>query len=291
MYHHFDWGPLPPERENDTPDARVAASIRDFLNSPPAQPFFCAAGFYKPHLPWHAPRRFFDMYDLNRIALPLVKQDDLDDVPPIGREWALTPRDHELITSRAQWPHAVQGYLASISYADELIGRVLGMLDETGLAASTYVVLCGDNGFHLGEKLHWRKFVLWEEATRVPLIVAPPIGQATPRRVYEPVSLIDIFPTLAELGGITDAPACDAFSLTPFFARDGVRRPAGVITTWGRGNHSVRAEHWRYTRYSDGREELYDQASDPYEWTNLADDPAFHSVCARMRKTLPGDLD
>ena len=263
----------------------------DFLRNPPTKPFFCAAGFYKPHLPWHAPRRFFDMYDVNRIALPLVKRDDLDDVPPIGRNWALSPRDHELVTSRAQWPQAVQGYLAAISYADALIGRVLDTLDTTGLSASTTVVLWGDNGFHLGEKLHWRKFVLWEEATRVPLIVASPSGHTAPRRVYEPVSLIDIFPTLVELGGVDNAPVCDAFSLTPFLARDDARRPAPVITTWGRGNHSVRAEHWRYTRYIDGGDELYDHAADPYEWTNLAGDPTYNSVCTRMRGFLPHDSD
>ena len=291
MYHHFDWGPLPPEQENDTPDAQVVASVCDFLRNPPTKPFFCAAGFYKPHLPWHAPQRFFDMYDVNRIALPLVKQDDLDDVPPIGREWALSPRDHELVTSRAQWPQAVQGYLAAISYADALIGRVLDLLDETGLSATTTVVLWGDNGFHLGEKLHWRKFVLWEEATRVPLIVASPAAQAAARRVYEPVSLIDIFPTLVELGGVADVPMCDAFSLTPFVVRDDARRPAPVITTWGRGNHSVRAERWRYTRYIDGGEELYDQAADPYEWSNLAGDPTFNSVCARMKDFLPSEFD
>jgi arylsulfatase A-like enzyme len=292
MYHHFDWGPLPLERENDTPDTKVATSISDFLKNPVAQPFFCAAGFYKPHLPWHAPKRFFDMYDVSRIALPLVKQDDLDDVPPIGREWALSPRDHELITSRDQWSQAVQGYLAAISYADELIGRILEVLDDTGLATSTYVVLCGDNGFHLGEKLHWRKFVLWEEATRVPLIVVPPTGQAVSRRVYEPVSLIDIYPTLIELGGAASPQrTCDAFSLAPFLVREDARRPAGVITTWGRGNHSLRTEHWRYTRYRDGCEELYDQAADPYEWTNLAGDPTFHPICGRMQDFLPRDFD
>jgi arylsulfatase A-like enzyme len=166
---------------------------------------------------------------------------------------------------------------------------VLDTLDETGLSASTTVVLWGDNGFHLGEKLHWRKFVLWEEATRVPLIVAPPIGQAAQRRIYEPVSLIDIFPTIAELGGAGDVQPGDAFSLTPFLVRDDARRPRPVITTWGRGNHSVRAERWRYTRYVDGGEELYDQAADPYEWTNLAGDPAFRAVCSRLAVFLPRD--
>ena len=110
----------------------------------------------------------------------------------------------------------------------------------------------------------------------MPLIVASPAAQVAARRVYEPVSLIDIFPTLVELCGVADLPMCDAFSLTPFLVRDDARRPAPAITTWGRGNHSVRAERWRYTRYIDGGEELYDQAADPYEWTNLASDPTFN---------------
>lgn len=289
MYHHFDWGPIPPERENDTPDAQVAAHVRDFLRNSPRKPFFCAAGFYKPHLPWHAPQRFFDMYDPSKIALPLVKEDDLDDVPPIGRDWAMSPRDHELVTSRAQWPQAVQGYLAAISYSDALIGSVLDTLDETGLSASTTVVLWGDNGFHLGEKLHWRKFALWEEATRVPLIVASP--QMTPRRIYEPVSLLDIFPTILELGNVADAPVCDALSLAPFLACSDARRTLPAISTWGRGNHSIRLEHWRYTHYIDETQELYDQRSDPYEWTNLANDPNFEAVCARLNAFVPHDTN
>lgn len=105
-------------------------------------------------------------------------------LPPIGRAWALSPPDHELVTAHAQWPYAVQGYLAAISYVDELVGRLIDTLDQTGLAATTTVILWGDNGFHLGEKLHWRKFALWEESTRVPLIVVPPSPPAV-RRVYE----------------------------------------------------------------------------------------------------------
>jgi arylsulfatase A-like enzyme len=290
MYHHFDWGPLPPEEEHETPDAQVVTSVRDFLRNAPSQPFFCAAGFYKPHLPWHVPERFFSLYDIERISLPLVKKDDLDDVPPIGRDWVLSTRDHDLVTSHAQWPHAVQGYLASISYVDELIGRLIATLEETGLSETTTVVLWGDNGFHLGEKLHWRKFVLWEEATRVPLIVVPPYATAS-RRIYEPVSLVDIFPTVLEIAGIQPSFPCDAHSLLPFLTRDTWQRPAPVVTSWGRGNHSLRVEQWRYTRYADGKEELYDHSTDPYEWTNLAGNTAFTNICDRLRTLVPGDAN
>lgn len=287
FYHHFDWGPIPEDRADEMPDAYVRHSIIEFLRSEPRVPFFCAAGFYKPHLPWHVPKRFFDLYDEDRITLPMVKSDDLDDVPPIPREWAQTPKDHELVTSRQQWPQAVHGYLASISYVDSLIGELMTELDRTGLSETTAVILCGDNGFHLGEKLHWRKFVLWEEATRIPLILVPPASRHA-QRVYEPVSLIDLFPTLAELGGLASLPPIDGTSLLPFL-HHAHARPRPVVMTWGRGNHSVRHKNWRFTSYRDGSEELYDHAADPHEWTNLAGDPAFLEVCTQLRLAVPTD--
>jgi len=290
MYHHFDWGPLPDERIEETPDAHVLNSVSAFLASTPTRPFFCAAGFYKPHLPWHAPQRFFDLYDVNRIALPLVKHDDLEDVPPIGREWALSPRDHELVTSRQQWPQAVQGYLAAISYVDDLIGKLVEVLDHTGLSDSTAIILWGDNGFHLGEKLHWRKFALWEEATRVPLIIVPPgARRGVVNRTYDPVSLIDIFPTIVEMANLGDVAQTDAFSLAPLISDPSKKRPSPVVMTWGRGNHSIRHAQWRYTRYSDGNEELYDRVADPYEWTNLASEPTLEAVTDSLKSYLPSD--
>lgn len=286
MYHHFDWGPLPDDQSEFMPDAGVVEAVSRFLSAPAREPFFCAAGFYKPHLPWHVPQRFFDLYDPDKIALPLVRKDDLDDVPRIGRDWALSPRDHELVTGRGQWREAVRGYLAAISYCDHVIGEVVAALDASGLADRTTIVLWGDNGFHLGEKLHWRKFALWEEATRVPLIVVPP-GAAQHRRVHDPVSLIDLFPTIMDLAGLPPQPGIDGNSLVPFLnhAAQARRRPA--LMTWTRGNHSVRTPEWRLTRYKDGSEELYDHRTDPYEWTNLAQIAEFEPVRAELRTWLP----
>jgi arylsulfatase A-like enzyme len=285
MYHHFDWGPIPEDQEQSTPDAQVMRAVSAFLDAPSRQPFFCAAGFYKPHLPWHVPQRFFDLYPIDKISLPLVKDDDLDDVPPIARKWALSPPDHELITSRKQWPQAVQGYLAAISYMDSLIGILIAALNRTGLATNTVIILWGDNGFHLGEKLHWRKFVLWEEATRVPLIIVPP-GAPKPQRVDAPVSLIDIYPTITEMAELSTS-ALDASSLVPQLKDPAAKRVAPAIMTWGKGNHSVRSSQWRYTRYNDGTEELYDLCDDPHEWTNLAANPAMRGECERLRLMLP----
>jgi arylsulfatase A-like enzyme len=288
LYHNFDWGPLPDAAASAMPDEIVCRSIEDFLARRPPEPFFCAAGIYKPHLPWHVPKRFFDLYDPEAIALPVVRNDDLDDVPPLARQWAVSPPDHDLVTSRGQWRQAVQGYLAAISYCDWIVGRIMAALDRSGLADNTVTALWGDNGFHLGEKLHWRKFVLWEEATRVPLIIVPPRDMRRVPRFYQPVSLIDLFPTIAELCGVEGPAGVDGRSLVNAMTRDvGPGTPA--IMTWGAGNHSVRVGDWRYTRYQDGGQELYDLRLDPHEWANLVDDARFAGQVESLRALLPAD--
>jgi arylsulfatase A-like enzyme len=282
--HLFDWGVLPDEREADMPDAHTVSAIETFLRKPPATPFFCAAGLYKPHLPWYVPKRFFDLHPLETITLPLVKDDDLDDVPEIARGWVRSRPDHETVLRHGQWRRAVQGYLAAISYCDGLVARLMAALARSPAAENTWVVLWGDNGFHLGEKLHWRKFVLWEEATRVPFIIVPPPGQAFAPRIDAPVSLLDLFPTLCELAGIDSLPGIDGVSLAPLMRREAATRGAPAVMTWQKGNQSLRDGSWRYTRYRDGSEELYDQTSDPHEWTNLAGDSRFEPVLLSLRQ-------
>jgi arylsulfatase A-like enzyme len=289
FYHHFDWGPLTAEAEATIPDEIVCRSVVDFLTDAPQEPFFCAAGLYKPHLPWHVPQRFFDLYDPERITLPVVREDDLDDVPPLAREWALSPPDHALVTKNGQWRPAVQGYLAAISYCDWIVGRMIEALDRSGLADDTIIVLWGDNGFHLGEKLHWRKFVLWEEATRVPMIVVPPRGALVPRPSYDaPVGLVDLFPTIAELCGVEGPAGTDGRSLVEAMTRKDCPG-APVLMSWGKGNHSVRTGNWRYTQYSDGGEELYYHSSDPHEWTNIVGDPRHAEQLALLRHFIRAD--
>jgi arylsulfatase A-like enzyme len=290
--HLFDWGALPEDCEEELPDMKTAAAIGDFLVNPPREPFFCAAGFYKPHLPWYLPQRFLDLYPRDNIRLPFVKDDDLDDVPEIARKWALHPPDHETVLKHGQWRHAVQGYLAAVSFCDSMIGKVVSALERSPAAENTVIVLWGDNGFHLGEKLHWRKFVLWEEATRVPFIVVPPKGTQVESRIAEPVSLADLFPTLCELCGIPSLDDIDGRSLVPLMTGRTPSRGAPAVMTWQKGNHSLRSGHWRYTRYHDGSEELYDQSSDPNEWTNLAGNPAFTAALAEQRRLLEsGDVN
>jgi arylsulfatase A-like enzyme len=289
MYHHFDWGPIPEDRAGEMPDAKVSGAVTEFLREPHSEPFFCAAGLYKPHLPWHVPARFFEAYPLDRVALPLVRDDDLDDVPPIARDWALSPPDHALVTGRGQWAAAVRGYLAAISYCDHIVGQIVTALRNSGLAENTIIVFCGDNGFHLGEKLHWRKFALWEEATRVPLIIVWPGRVPQHHRIQEPVSLVDLFPTILELCGVSSPHGIDGRSLGEMLQGSSATRSAPAVMSWGRGNHSVRTAAWRFTRYSDGAEELYDHRLDPYEWNNLALTPEFDAVLRNLRQFLPLD--
>jgi arylsulfatase A-like enzyme len=285
-FSRFDWGPLPNTQEEAMPDSTVTNAVGEFLRHPVREPFFCAAGLYKPHLPWYVPQTYFDLYDRSSLMLPLVKNDDLDDVPPIAQRWALTAPNHALVRRKKQWRAAVHSYLAAISYCDTRVGEILDALDASPARDRTVVVLFGDNGFHLGEKLHWRKFALWEEATRVPLIVAMPPG-TPPVRIHEPVSLIDLFPTLLEVAGIEPDDGAEGESLIP--AAQGVGRApsAPARMTWGRGNHSIRSTDWRYTRYVDGGEELYDHAVDAYEWTNLARLTRYDSVRAELASWIP----
>jgi arylsulfatase A-like enzyme len=280
-YHHFDWGPSPAGSDSSLPDAITVEEVERFLETRPSEPFFVAAGIYKPHLPWHAPGRFFDMHPRDQVILPIVRDDDLDDAPPLARSWALNPPDHELVTSRGVWKDAVQGYLACISYADELVGRMIAALDRSAFGQRTAIVLCGDNGFHLGEKLHWRKFALWEEATRVPLIFVSPSG-APGTRVNEPVSLLDVYPTVLTTAGLSPD-GHDAFDLSPLMTNGGnAHRPRPPITTWQPGNHSIRTRRWRFTHYVDGGRELFDHSVDPREWTNLANRPEYETVSAEL---------
>lgn len=287
VFHHFDWGPLPEDRVQQLPDEGVARKVAQFLSASGRAPFFCAAGLYKPHLPWHVPQKYFALYDPRRISLPLVRNDDLDDVPPIARKWALTPDDHQRVTAANQWRPAVHAYLAAVSYCDEVVGRLVAALDAGPYADNTWIVFCSDNGFHLGEKLHWRKFVLWEEATRVPLILVPPrSARRGPARVHEPVSLIDLFPTVLQAGGVGPESGAEGVSLLP--AMDGAQAPGrAVLMTWGKGNHSLRRGPWRLTRYADGSRELYDHRADPYEWTNLAADARFRETLDTLGASLP----
>jgi arylsulfatase A-like enzyme len=259
------------------------------------EPFFLACGLRKPHLPWNVPQEYFDLHPLDQVELPPTIPDDLADIPPAGRKMAKPEGDHAAILKSDMWHEAVQAYLAACSYTDVNVGRLLDALYASGHADDTIVCLWGDHGWHLGEKEHWRKFSLWEEATRAPLIVVAPgvtpeimPGQTPEDRLCErPVDFLAIYPTLCELCDLPLPGHLEGESLAPLLADPNAERPTPALMTHGKGNHAVRSERFRYIRYADGSEELYDETADPLEHTNVAADPAFADVKRELARLLP----
>jgi arylsulfatase A-like enzyme len=289
----WTWGILPDDWDRDDPakfqqDTEQAVRAADLLRQKQDRPFFLACGFWRPHLTWNVPQRYFDLHPLDRIELPEgFTARDLDDVPGAAR-WLATHRgEHAWITERMLWKRCLQGYYAAISYADDQVGRVLDALEAGPNRDNTIVVFASDNGWHTGEKEHWTKFYLSEQACRVVFSIAVPGGK--PGVVATPVGLIDLYPTLL---GLCDLPApathtLDGIDLSGLIRGTTTGREKPVLSTFGRACHSLRSEQYRYTRYRDGTEELYDHTVDPHEFRNLADEPAHRTALAQMRGFLP----
>lgn len=288
--HENDWGSLPiAEQEyDDVLTAKYAVEYLEQRRQKQDQPFFLACGIFRPHLPWYVPQRFFDLYPIDGIKAPEVLESDLDDVPAEGLKLAGSRRsDLEKIQKNDKTQHAIQAYLASISFADEQIGNVLKALEDSGEAHRTIVVFWSDHGWHLGEKNHWHKSTLWEEATRIPFILKRP-GWSN-HGCSEAVSLVDIFPTLIELCRLEarELQPLDGESLVPLLRQAGVEREKPAVIEFRKGNAAVRDERFRLIRYADGLEELYDHSRDPHEWHNLASEPALRSEKDRLGQWLP----
>lgn len=273
--------------DSDIPDYRIVQYGIDQLQRAHEKPFFLAVGLHKPHMPWNVPQKYFDMFPLDSIELPPHTANDLADVPPAGVRMAGPQGDHAAMLASGRWKEAVQAYLATIAYADGQIGRLIAALDASRYRDNTIVVLWGDHGWHLGEKEHWRKFALWEEATRAPLIWIAP-GVTHPAQVCErPVDFMSIYATLTDLCGVPTPAHVEGPSLKPLLADPAAAWTRPALTTHGRQNHAVRSADWRYIRYADGAEELYDETADPYEYTNLAAQPDHAARKAELAQALP----
>jgi len=274
-----------PDEQMD--DYKVASWASGYLKESHDRPFFLACGIYRPHMPWQVPRKYYDMYPPDKITIPDVPDDDLDDIPEAGRRMARPEGDHANILKTENWPYAVQAYLASITFADAQIGRVLDALDSSAYSENTIIILWGDHGWHLGEKHHWRKFALWEEATNAPLIIDAP-GVTKPGTVCtHAVDFMNIYPTLADLCGLPIGDHLEGVTMRPLLMDPNAPWDRPALTTHGRENHAVRSDRWRYIRYADGSEELYDHDSDPMEWNNLAGKSEYDDVKRELAKGLP----
>jgi arylsulfatase A-like enzyme len=282
-----DWGVFP-ERDEDQDDWKVAEWAIGQLRRRHTQPFFLSVGLRHPHVPCYAGQKWFDLYPEQTLRMPPLKPDDRSDTPRFSwyLHWSLPEPRLSWLEKRGQAKPLVRAYLASISFVDSQVGRILDALDQSGQAKNTVVVLWSDHGWHLGEKGITGKNTLWDRSTRVPLIIAGP-GVAAGARTGRPAELLDLYPTLSELCGLPARRGLEGHSLVPQLKDARAPRPWPAITTQGPGNHSVRTERWRYIRYADGSEELYDMRADPNEWTNLADQPRHAARKRALARWLP----
>lgn len=273
-------------------DELISEWAVDQLSEDHEKPFFMAVGFVRPHVPYTAPKEFFDLYDLDKIQIPKVPEDEMSDIPIMGKSIAhgtIKTGDHYAVVnlSDSYWKELVYGYLACVSFVDHELGKVIEALEQSKYADNTIVVLWSDHGQHLGEKKHWRKQALWEESTKVPLYFKLPGQSASGMTCDEAVSLLDIYPTLSELCNLPKAPKLEGNSIARLIQKPDTNWDKPVLSTWYYGNHSVRSNDWRYIRYRDGGEELYNHRTDPGEHLNLAGNPEFAHVIAEHRKSLP----
>ncbi|MBN2412422.1 sulfatase [candidate division KSB1 bacterium] len=283
----FDWGPVDAAPQ-EMGDWQVADWVINQLQQKHDKPLFLGCGFFRPHLPWYVPHKYFDKFPLDKVTLPNVRDDDLNDVPEAGVKMAKPNRDHANVLKYNQWRRAVQSYLASINFADECLGRVIDALDNSEYRDNTVIVLWSDHGWHLGEKLHWRKFALWEEATHNVLMMIAPGLTTSGGRCDAAVNLLDIYPTLIDLCGLAPKPELEGTSLLPLLKDPAAEWDSPTLTTYGRNNHTIRSKEWRYIRYADGSEELYDHKNDELEWTNLTAKPEYEEIKKELARWLPG---
>jgi len=283
--------------DSDHTDGKVADEAIRLMEQNKDKPFFLAVGFYKPHTPYVAPKKYFDLYPpAEQIPLAEVKPGDRDDIPKlaINNERADKLSDEQRrLCRRAYW--------ACISFADAQIGRVLDALDRLKLRENTIIVFWSDHGYHLGEHGLWQKQTCFEEAARVPLIVAAPQTKARNAASKATVELLDLYPTLADLAGLKTPGGIQGTSLRPLLEDPAAEwnRPAFTQTQRGKKNgewvfgRSVRTNRWRYTIWDDGQAgvELYDHDADPHEYTNLAADPKYaaehESMAALLKRSAP----
>ena len=288
----FAWGPSKGAKE-ESRDWKAAKWAAAQLAKPSAKPVFLALGISKPHLPWFVPQEYFDRHPLEGIKIPEFRLDDLDDiVDPKGKVKFKPSADFRWVQHDTNlFKSAVQAYLAASSLADDCVGQVLDALEKSPARDNTIVVIWGDHGWHLGEKLRFRKATLWAESTRLPLTIRVP-GMKGRQDCPRLVNLIDLYPTLIDLCGLPARPEIDGRSIVPLLRDPKMPWPYPSITVMDEGNASVRDERWYYIRYKDGTEEFYDMERDPMQWTNLvtSKDPEIRAQELRLAASFPASF-
>lgn len=286
----LEWGAVANEQEEEMADTIRVNWAVDQLKKKHDKPFFLACGLYAPHFPNYCPQKYFDLYDAANIELPPIWENDLEDLPPKARKQRENRKrfHHEKLVKMGAFEDAIHGYLACISYADAMLGRVLDTLEASSYADNTIVVLWSDHGYHHGEKGQWGKHTLWERTSNVPFIWAGP-GVAEGAKTDVTVSLIDMYPTLVEMCGLPNPhQRLEGESLAPTLGNPSAASDRSVFLPYMvPGEYAIINRDWRYIRYGDDGEELYDLTEDPNEWHNLASQKKYAGLKEEMQKSAP----
>jgi iduronate 2-sulfatase len=249
--------------------------------------FFLAVGLFRPHTPYVAPKKYFDMYPREKIVVPDVPEGYLDTLPTPARQ-SISRKKEQFNLPDDLARQAIQAYYASTTFADAQVGRVLEALDQTGLASNTIVLFTSDHGYHMGEHGHWQKTTLFENAARVPLIIAGPGTKAAGESTTMPAEMVDFYPTLAELCGLAAPQYVSGVSLAPVL-RDSSATPRQAALTQYANGYSIRTPRHRYTEWGEEAAEgaeLYDRESDPQEMVNLANRPEHEETVRQLSELL-----
>lgn len=284
----WDWG-IFPETDEQMPDHKIANWTVEQLKQNRDSALWMGIGFYRPHVPQYAPQKWFDMYPLETLQLPEVINNDLDDIPQYGidltRKEHVSPM-HEWVLENNEWKPLVQSYLACVSFVDAQVGKILDAIESGEYEDNTYIVLYSDHGFHFGEKERYAKRSIWEDGTRVPLIIAGP-GINKGVTCSKPVQLLDIYPTLLELSGLQADSLHEGNSLVSLLKNPDADWQHYDRTSFGPGNYAIVSEHYRYIIYNDGTEEFYDHENDPHEWYNQISNAEYAGQIKLHREQVP----
>ncbi len=288
MARLWDWGSINIIDE-ETEDVQIANWAVNILSEDSKKPFWLGVGFFKPHVPFIAPKKWFDLYPLDSIKLPEIIDGDLDDISEYAKRltrFGHVAPNHDWVLSNYQWKSLVRSYLACVSFVDDQVGKILDALETNDEVQNTYVVFYSDHGFHLGEKEKWAKRSLWKNSTKVPLIISGP-GIPQGKISDLPVQLLDIYPTLIELSGLAPDPIHQGHSLVPILKDSTSQWPYMARTSFGPGNYSIVSKSHRFIQYNDGTEEFYDRINDPNEWYSLINNQALKGVIEEHRNKIP----
>ena len=294
--HSLSGGPLD---EEDMPngnmfDELIAEYAIDKLQQNHEQPFFLSVGFVRTHVPYTAPREYFEMYDANQIKLPDVPLNEMKDIPLMGKAIAFnygipTMGDYQAVKGMGDdyWRHLIHSYLACVTFVDDQLGRVLKALESSQYANNTIIVLWSDHGQSMGEKMNFRKMSLWEESTHVPMYIVDPNTSVAGQTSHAPVSLLDLYPTLVDLCELPEQKHLEGHSLLPLLKAPNSDWSIPVVSNWRYKNYAIRTENYRYIQYRDGSEEFYDHTKDPKEHHNIIDDKCYKKIIRAHKKWIP----